>query len=328
MNILITGAFGNIGRSTLDELISRNHWVRCFDLPTKTNQRRASEYTGKVQLFWGDLTDENALSTAMQGVDVVVHLAFVIPALSVTGRGSEDDPNWSYEVNVGGTKNMIRAIKSLEPSPQLLFTSSLHIYGRTQHMQPPRRISDPPAPIEHYAKHKVECEHLIRESGLEWTIFRLAASLPIQLILDENMFAVPLGNRIEFVHTRDVGLAIANALEASEAWGKVWHIGGGERCQLYQHQIVEGVLEAVGVGMLPEYVFTEQPYPVDWLDTEESERVLSFQQRTLADYIQELRGKLGGWRYLIKLISPLIRAWILLKSRLWRQKRNRLPGST
>jgi nucleoside-diphosphate-sugar epimerase len=194
-------------------------------------------------------------------------------------------------------------------------------------MRPPRRISDPPAPVEHYAQHKVECERLIRESGLEWSIFRLAASLPIQLILDENMFAVPLSNRIEFVHTRDVGLAIANALETSEVWGKVWHIGGGERCQLYQHQIVEQVLEAVGVGMLPAGIFTEQPYPVDWLDTEESERVLSFQRRTLADYIHELRISLGGWRYLIKVISPMIRVWILIKSRLWIHKRNRLPGS-
>jgi hypothetical protein len=79
-------------------------------------------------------------------------------------------------------------------------------------------------------------------------------------------------------------------------------------------------LEAVGVGMLPENIFTREPYPVDWLDTGESQRVLSFQRRTLADYIQELRGLLGGWRHVIKLFSPLIRIWILAKSRLRLQR--------
>ncbi len=324
MNILLTGAFGNIGRSTLDELLHRGHWVRCFDLPTRSNLRHASSYAGRAQLFWGDLQDESALRTAMKGVDVVIHLAFVIPALSVTGRGSEDDPDWSYGVNVGGMRNLIRAIKSQEKMPRLLFTSSLHIYGKTQHIKPPRQISDPPVPIEHYARHKVECEKIIRESGVRWSTFRLAASLPIRLILDQTMFDVPLSNRIEFVHTRDVGVAIANALETEEVWGRVWHIGGGERCQLYQREIVEQVLEAVGVGMLPEGVFTDEPYPVDWLDTHESEKVLSFQRRTLADYVQELRSRLGGWRHLIWLFRPLIRTWILFKSRLRLQRRSQL----
>ncbi|MDF1499180.1 MAG: NAD(P)-dependent oxidoreductase [Anaerolineales bacterium] len=324
MNVLLTGAFGNIGRSTLDELLARGHWVRCFDLPTRANLRAASAYAGRAQLHWGDLLDEQALRAAMTGVDVVVHLAFVIPALSVTGRRSEDDPRWAYGVNVGGTRNLLEAMQAQARPPSLLFTSSLHIYGRTQHVSPPRKITDTPDPIEHYAKHKVECEHLIRTSGLRWSIFRLAASLPVRLILDESMFDVPLDNRIEFVHTRDVGLAIANALTNDEVWGRVWHIGGGAKCQLYQRDLVEQILEAGGVGMLPEQVFTQTPYPVDWLDTKESERVLSFQRRTLNDYVQELRKRLGGWRHLIKVFRPVIRAWIMLKSRIRLQQKPQL----
>jgi nucleoside-diphosphate-sugar epimerase len=311
--------------STLDELLDRGHWVRCFDLPSKSNMRKSKAYADQVQLLWGDLRDIQAVSEAMNGVDVVVHLAFVIPALSVTGRGSEEDPDWSYDVNVGGTKNIIGAIKSQEPQPRLIFSSSLHIYGRTQHIQPPRKITDQPAPIEHYAQHKVECEKIIRESGICWSIFRLAASLPVRLILDKTMFEVPLGNRIEFVHTRDVGLAIANALENEEVWGRVWHIGGGKDCQLYQRDIVKRVLETVGVGMLPEKAFTKTPYPVDWLDTQESEKALRFQRRTFTDYVQDLRSLLGGWRPVIKIFSPLIRAWMLIKSRSQLQTRTHLP---
>lgn len=324
MNILLTGAFGNIGRSTLDELLARGHWVRCFDLPTRSNLRIASTYAGCVQLHWGDLQDDEALLSAMAGVEIVIHLAFVIPALSATGRGSEEDPLWAYEVNVGGTRKLLAAVQAQPRPPRVLFTSSLHIYGQTQHITPPRQISDPPDPIEHYARHKVECEDLIRTAGITWSIFRLGASLPIKLILDKGMFDVPLDNRIEFVHTRDVGLAIANGLEKEQVWGRVWHIGGGPQCQLYQRDLVGQVLESVGVGMLPEQAFTDIPYPVDWLDTRESQRVLSFQRRTLKDYLQELRARLGGWRHVIRIFRPIIRAWILIQSRLRLQKRTQL----
>jgi nucleoside-diphosphate-sugar epimerase len=35
MNILLTGAFGNIGISTLKALSGRGHRIRCFDLPSE-----------------------------------------------------------------------------------------------------------------------------------------------------------------------------------------------------------------------------------------------------------------------------------------------------
>jgi nucleoside-diphosphate-sugar epimerase len=247
----------------------------------------------------------------MGGVDAVVHLAFVIPNLSATGVSSESEPEWAHTINVGGTKHLLQAMREQDTQLKLLFSSSLHIYGKTQHIAPPREVSDPPDPIEHYAKHKVECEQLIRQSGLKWTILRLGASLPVRLVLDPGMFEVPLENRIEFVHNKDVSTAIANALESDEVWGKIWHIGGGETCQLYQRELVQAILDEVGVGMLPDSAFSDEPYPTDWLDTTESQRLLQFQQRTLKDYLVDLRGRLGFRRVIIRVFRPLIRSWIL-----------------
>ncbi len=315
MKVLVTGAFGNIGRSAVGVLLERGHYVRCFDVPSKPNRRAARRLPPNAEAFWGDLRSLSSLEQAVEGMDVVVHLAFVIPTLSATGKGTEDNPAWARDINVGGTANLILAMQAQSPPPRLIFSSSMHIYGKTQNLTPPRKVTDPPNPIEHYARHKVECEQMIRQSGLTWVIFRLAASLPVRLILDPAMFDVPLDNRIEFVHRRDVGEAIANALETEEAWGHTWHIGGGPECQLYQRQLVEQVLEAVGIGMLPEEAFTDEPYPTDWLDTSESQRVLRFQRRTLADYVQELTGRLGFRRELIRILRPIIRLWVLSKSR-------------
>jgi UDP-glucose 4-epimerase len=314
MRILLTGAFGNVGSNALETLLDRGHEVRCFDVPTRGNKKVARRFKGRIEVFWGDLRNPEDVAAAVAGQDAVIHLAFVIPTLSATGVGSEEDPGLARAINVGGTRNLLAAMKSQPRPPRILFSSSLHIYGRTQDQEPPRRVDDPPQPIEHYAQHKVECEQLIRESNLTWSIFRLAAALPLRLVLDPGMFDVPLDNRIEFVYSKDVGLAIANALENDQAWNRVWHIGGGPACQLQQRQIVAGVLESVGIGMLPEKAFTTVPFPTDWLDTQESNQVLRFQEHTFADYTADVRRLLGPRRALIRLLRPAIRSWLLSNS--------------
>ena len=317
MKVLLTGALGNIGSSTLEELLSRGHQVTCFDIKTKKNVRTSQRFKGAAEFVWGDLRCERDIATAVYHQEVVVHLAFVIPKLSATGVSSEDNPEWARSINVDGTRNLLDAMKDQSRPPKILFTSSLHVYGKTQDQPPPRTVDDILNPVEHYAKHKIECEQMIKGSGLEWAIFRLGASLPVRLVLDPGMFDVPLDNRIEFIHRNDVGLAIVNALECDQVWGKTWLIGGGPRCQLYQRDLVTRVLEAVGVGMLPEDAFTKEPYPTDWLDTTESQRVLKFQRRTLQDYIQDVIALLGFRRHLIRLFRPIIRAWLLSKSTAW-----------
>ena len=314
MRVLLTGAFGNIGRCTISMLQERGHQVRCMDLKTRDNLRGANLLDDSVEVHWGDLRSQQDVEHAVQGQEAVVHLAFVIPHLSATGVSSEEDPVWAEAINVGGTINLLQAMQAHIPTARMIFASSLHIYGRTQDQPPPRKVDDPPNPIEHYARHKVICEDLVRRSGLTWTILRLGASLPMRLILDPGMFEVPLNNRIEFVHRHDVARAITNALESDQVWGKVWHIGGGEKCQLIQRELVESVLDTVGIGMLPDEAFATLPYPTDWLDTSESQLVLQFQHKTFQDYLSELTDKLGGWRPFLRALGPLIRLWLLTKS--------------
>lgn len=321
MNVLLTGAFGNVGRNAIAELVRRGHRVRCFDLHNRENIKIARNLEKDIDVFWGDLRRKTDLAAAVAGQDAVLHVGYVIPKLSATGIGSEDQPDWAREVNVGGTDNLIEAMRRYNPNARLVFTSSLHVYGRTQHQPPPRRVEETPQPVEHYALHKVECERLVRGSGLIWSIFRLGAALPVRLIMDAGMFDVPLDNRIEFVHTRDVGYALAEALESRQVWGKILHIGGGKRCQLYYHEIVSAVLGVMGVGSLPAAAFTQVPYSTDWLDTDESQSLLGFQRHTIADYIDDLKKALGSLRYLIHSARPLVRSYLLNFSPYWHSQR-------
>lgn len=314
MRVLLTGAFGNVGRSTLEELVRQGHRVTCFDLKTRANEKAARRFGHEVRVVWGDLRRQSDVATAVRDQDVVIHLAFIIPKLSATGFECEDHPDWAREINVGGTRNLIEAMKTLPDTPKLVFASSYHIYGRTQHQPPPRTATDPVQPIEHYAQHKVECEAMVHASGLEWTILRLAATLPIAMILDPGMFDVPLDNRMEYVHTRDVGLAFANAVGSQDVDSRTLLIGGGAACQYTYGEITQHILDGVGVGMLPGEAFSSTPFPTDWLDTSESQRFLQYQRHTLDDYVSDVKSLLGFRLHLIRAFRPLVRYWLLKQS--------------
>ena len=318
MNVLLTGAFGNIGKGTIEALLRDGHRVTCFDLKTRANARTARRMRRaepeRLTVGWGDLRRLQDVAQAVAGQDVVVHLAFIIPKMSATGVESEDRPDWAYEINVGGTRNLIEAMKAQPRPPKLLFISSYHVYGPTQDQPPPRTIWDPVHPVEHYARHKVACEQMVRWSGLEWAIFRLAAALPLAIHLDPGMFDVPLDNRMEFVHSRDVALAIAHALQCEEAWGKILLIGGGPRCQYTFRQITTRILEATGVGMLPDGAFGSTVFCTDWMDTSESQRLLDYQRRDLGDYVRDMKKALRFKLPLIRAFRPWVRRHLLATS--------------
>lgn len=311
MNILITGSMGNIGSSTLAALQGRGHRITCFDLPTRANRRLAKRLPTDVRMCWGDIRQEADIAAAVVNQEVVVHLAAIIPEMSHTGERSEGRPDAAYQVNVGGMKNLISALQAMPVPASIVFTSTLHVYGLTQHLAPPRSVHDPVKPVEHYAQQKVACETLLRESGLRWSVLRLGAAIPIKLIMDPAMFLIPLTNRIEYVHTLDVGVAIANAIQTEEVWFKTLLIGGGERCQLRYGDMLNAFMQVLGQAPLPKRAFNTVDYSVDWLDTRESQQLLKYQQRTYDDYVHALTALLGPWLPLVRCCRPVVR-WLIL----------------
>jgi nucleoside-diphosphate-sugar epimerase len=312
MNILITGSMGNIGSSTLAALQGRGHRITCFDLPTRANRRLAKRLPTDVRMCWGDIRQAADIAAAVVNQEVVVHLAAIIPELSHTGERSEVRPDAAYQVNVVGMKNLVSALQAMPVPASIVFTSTLHVYGLTQHLAPPRSVHDPVKPVEHYAQHKVACEALLRESGLRWTVLRLGAAIPIQLVMNPAMFLIPPSNRIEYVHTLDVGVAIANAIEIEAVWYKTLLIGGGERCQLRYGDMLNAFMQVLGQAPLPKRAFNTVDYSVDWLDTRESQQLLKYQQRTYDDYVHALTALLGPWLPLVRWCRPVVR-WLILR---------------
>lgn len=317
--ILLTGAFGNIGESTLLALLEKEYDIRCFDLESKQTRKKRSNLSkiGNFETIWGDITNKESIRPVIEDVDCILHLAAIIPP------ASEANPDLAEKVNFGGTRNVIELASELESKPKFVFSSSVSVTGSRPNISavpPPVTANTPRKPTDTYTHTKVACEELILQCPLQWTILRFAAvpGLTLGGDLDPILFEIPVDQRIEFAHTRDVGQAVANSVEGDTV-GKILLIGGGKECQMLQYDFIDPLFLAMGIGHLPREAFKvpkndDDWYYTDWMDTEESQTLLQYQSRTYDQYVAEIKKSLGFKRYIMKLISPLIRRQLLKQS--------------
>jgi len=322
LKILLTGPFGNVGLSALEELLKRGYLIRIFDVKNSKNRQLARRYKGKVEIFWGDLRNSTDVEKAIKGCDTIIHLAAIIPPLA------DKKPKLAEAVNVGGTINIIKAMKRQKPKPKLIFTSSVAIYG-DRLRNPLIRTSDPltPNPDDEYAKQKVKCESIIRSSGIEWSIFRLTYIVSTdKLHMDPLMFEMPLDTCIEICDTRDVGLALVNAIETNEVWGEIFHIAGGEQCRITYREYLTEMLDIFGMGInvFPEQAFSTKGFHCGFLTTDRSQTLLNYQKHTIDDYFFEVRKKVAFSRFWNMLFRPFAKKYLLNKSHYYKDYLNSL----
>jgi nucleoside-diphosphate-sugar epimerase len=312
LKILLTGAFGNIGFSTLQELLKQGHSVRSFEKKNQRTQKKARQVAGKTEIIWGDIRNARQVASLVVDQDVIVHTAAILPP-DLDERLEE-----AVAVNVEGTRSLLEAAKKQPKSPKFLFRSSLYVFGHTQDQAPPLFFFNDTATTEIYTTHKLQDEEMIKKSGLTWSIYRFADVPPLApRKAHPVMYRVPLNTRFDMLHTTDAGLAIANGLAHDEIWGRVWLIGGGPRCQVYYRDYLEAMLGAMGVGKLPEDAFGHDPYCTDWLDSEESEQLLHYQRHSFDEIMAELvqHAMPGGpTKLLLPIVRPFVRRWLLQMS--------------
>ena len=323
MKVLITGALGNLGSNTTKKLLEQGHQVRCFDIKTKPNEKKAKKLPGRAEVFWGDIRKTDDLAAAVKGIDVVIHLAFLLPPLTDT------KPELARDINVGGTQKLIEAIKNQNPAPKIIFSSSFTVFGNTQHLEPPRKVTDKIEATDNYTQHKIECEKLCAASGLDWCVMRFAVVPPISISgVTPKMFAFPFKTRIEFLDPKDAGLALANAAGSKDIWGKTLLIGGGKESQIHYGDFVGRMMESMGVGRLPEEAFGADASYTDWLDTSESQRLLQYQQHSFEDFVKELPKMMGPIRFVVPLVRPIARWYVLRQSPYLKANKEAKKGKT
>ena len=82
-------------------------------------------------------------------------------------------------------------------------------------------------------------------------------------------------------------------------------------------------LEAMGLSRVPEQAFGQEAYYSDWLDTEESNRLLRYQRHSFEDFRRECEAAMGTIRPWITIIRPLADWGVLRYSDAWRAHKRR-----
>lgn len=112
MKVLVTGGSGFIGTHLIEQLLCEGNDVVIFD------KTLSSTYPDLTVL--GDVRDQNALTRAVLGQEVVFHLA-------AEHADNVRPQSLYYDVNVIGTQNLIAAAEA-EGVNKIIFTSTVAVY--------------------------------------------------------------------------------------------------------------------------------------------------------------------------------------------------------
>jgi len=149
MRVLVTGGTGFIGIHLVAALAARGWTLRCLVRPT-SNRRNLITYP--VEYVLGTLQDQDALRQAVQGVEIIYHLAGVTKARTLA----------DFErINYGGTRTLLDVCSDTHTTlRKFVYISSIAAAGPSA-SGTPMHESDPAHPVGPYGHSKLKAEEAV-----------------------------------------------------------------------------------------------------------------------------------------------------------------------
>ncbi|HET8980250.1 MAG TPA: NAD-dependent epimerase/dehydratase family protein [Solirubrobacteraceae bacterium] len=228
LSVAVTGPTGTFGFGLMPLLEDEPRVREIVGIARRPFDPAAHGWT-KMRYRRGDVRDPNALREAFAGIDVVVHLAFMI-----TGTAS---PATIRAINIDGTVNAFRAARDAG-AQRFVYASSVAAYGF--HPDNPVGMTEdwPTRPADRlfYAQEKAELEHVLQQEaaaapapalfllrppivlgphavGAKGTVPAPVAGAGRRLLEVMHALPIPLPMlapdvELQFIHEQDVGRAL------------------------------------------------------------------------------------------------------------------------
>ena len=210
MKIAVTGASGFVGRHLVRELAVRGHKLRLLSHRKKVD----ADNDSSVETVEANVHNSDSLSRAFSKIDVVYHLVGIIA----------ETRTLTFEKTVAaGTHNVVAACRQ-QGVKHIIYLSAAGTSDQA---------------VTKYYKSKWQAESAVRDSGLDYTIFRPSlifgegdgfVSMLVRMI--NKMPLVPeIGGgryKLQPVYIKDLTKVMAAALENKAGLNKIFEIGGPE----------------------------------------------------------------------------------------------------
>ena len=283
MKAFITGGAGFIGSNLTDRLLQNGHEVRVYDnlSPGQLRFLEDAKNDERFSFVEGDLLDEDTLSKAMEGFQMVFHFA-----ANADVRFGTDHPRRDLEQNTIATFNVVEAMRH-QSIRKIAFASTGSVYGEAEVIPTPE---DAPFPIQTslYASSKLAGESLISSfcEGFDFQawIFRFVSILGERythghvfdfykkLKRDPTRLEV-LGNgkqRKSYLYVQDCIDSILLAIEKGQKKVNLFNLGVDGYCTV--NDSIGWICEALGVDPKLNYSGGERGWigdnPFIYLDTQ------------------------------------------------------------
>jgi dTDP-glucose 4,6-dehydratase len=173
-NVLVTGSEGFIGSALTERLLEMGAHVKgCVLYNFKGDLGWVAHLADKVELYFGDVRDYNAVEDSMQGIHTVFHLA-----ASISVPYSILHPRETIETNIVGTLNVLKAAQAKHVR-KIVHVSSSEIFGTPEYV--PIDEKHPRNPQSPYAASKEAADSLCKS-------FYYSYGLPVNIIRPFNTF--------------------------------------------------------------------------------------------------------------------------------------------
>ena len=251
MRILITGATGFIGSRLATRSLEMGHEVVAYG-QTNTDAEQANlarlEAAG-VRPVLASVTDRDRLEAALEGVDLIFHLAAAQHEANVPDRHF-------HEVNVEGTRHVLEAAEAAGVR-RYVHGSTIGVYGEAADGVIDEHT--PPRPANIYGRTKLEAEGVVREHAdrLPVTIVRISETYGpgdrrllklFRAIRKRAFFMIGSGENLhQLIHVDDLIDGMYLAAEQEAALNDTFNLVGRE--VLSTREMAETIADAVGTPL-------------------------------------------------------------------------------